>query len=172
MLLPYTARKKPLLLLILQNLFWKSMFRLFHLLYRLDVHEREMRTDTNGKYTVSMKRTAQCTVYIDIGYDVYCICIVKFDTLEIVIEIEMKVHGQVILSFLFGFCCVFVGCFFHQHRRFRTSNTFGNLLRPCWKFGHAAAPKIQPIRIDSFTQRRSAYCHPSLDCIYYSVCMS
>lgn len=73
MLLPYTARKKPLLLLILQNLFWKSMFRLFHLLYRLDVHEKEMRTDTNGKHTVCRKRTAQTILYNVHRYRVWCV---------------------------------------------------------------------------------------------------
>lgn len=64
----------------------------------------------------------------------------------------MEVHGQVILSFFFGFCC-FVS---FPPSSFRTFDIFGNLFSGVLKFWTCSIEDTNERYIESFTQRRSA----------------
>lgn len=64
----------------------------------------------------------------------------------------MEVHGQVILSFFFGFCC-FVS---FPPSSFRTFDIFGDLFSGVLKIWTCSIKDTNERYIESFTQRRSA----------------
>lgn len=141
------------------------MFRLFHLLSRLEYTGEREKNGVNWH-----KRRKYRVLYCVVLYIILSMCIgvrCRYFRSEIRYtrncdwDWNESTHGQVILPFVLSslrFVSTVLLAFYHYHC-FVTSIFSETFIGWCWKFGHsAAAPNIQTIRIAYFTQRCSAYC--------------